>query len=193
MKKHKGFTLVEIMVVATIFSFVALGIATSFISGMKLWGRARNTDFIQYYNLLSLEKVARELRQSINYPLIGFEVKVDEVSFPCLIDNSVVKVIYKFDETRKILLRNQVALKDILEDNEPEEEEKIVLSSLDDLSFSYLAKQYSDEQKKDIYTWKEAENKDDEWLKEEGIFPALKVRVKIKDGEFQKTVFIPIS
>lgn len=193
MKKHKGFTLVEILVVATIFSFVALGIATSFISGMKLWARARNTDLIQYYNLLSLEKVARELRQSINYPLIGFEAKVDEVSFPCLIDDTVVKVVYRFDAAQKMLLRKQIPLNDILEDNEPEQDEKIVLSSLDDLSFSYFVKHYSDEQKKDIYTWKEVESKDDEWLKEEGIFPALKVKVKIKDGEFQKTIFIPVS
>jgi hypothetical protein len=172
---------------------VALGIATSFISGMKLWARARNTDLVQYYNLLSLEKVARELRQGIKYPSIGFEVEVNELSFPCLINDSIVKVTYRFDSMGKMLLRKQISLTDILEDNEPDIEEKAVLSSLDDLSFSYFVKQYSDEQKKDIYTWKEVETKGDEWLKEEGIFPALKVKVKIKDGEFQKTIFIPIS
>lgn len=199
-KSRPGFTLIETMVVATIFSFIALGIATSFISGMKIWARAQNIDFSKYNNILTLEIISRELRQGIKYPSIGFEVKVDEFSFPSLIGDSIVKITYKFDPEKKILLRRQVGLESIIKDLEKEidkelekKQEKIVLSSLEEFFLSYFYSYLDKEKGCVVYIWKEVKGTEDEWAEAQGIFTAIRLKGKIKGEEFSKTIFIPIS
>lgn len=194
--RRQGFTLIETIVVATIFSFLALGIAGSFISGMKLWARAQNIDFSKYNNILTLEIISKELRQGIKYPSIGFEVKVDEFSFPSLIGDSIVKITYKFDPEKKILLRRQVDLESIIKDLEKEidkEQEKVVLSSLEELSLSYFYPYLDKEKGCVVYIWKEVKEDEDEWTEAQGIFAAIRLKGKIKGEEFSKTIFIPIS
>ena len=187
-KSKKGFTLLETLVVATIFSFIGLAIATSFLSGIKIWDRARNTDFIKYNNLLSLEMIARELRQAIDYPLIGFAVKAGEFSFLTLVNDSLVKVTYVFDSEKHALLRRQVGLKDILANKEEENtKERIVLTSLEELSLSYFYRYFDPDLNREVYAWKEVK---------EGITIlafAIKLQGKIKNELFSKTVLIPIS
>jgi len=193
-KLKKGFTLVETLVVATIFSFIGLAIATSFISGMKIWDRAQNTDFLKYNNLLTLEMITRELRQTIDYPLIGFEVKAGELSFPTLINDSVVKVTYAFDSEKKALLRKQLDLKDIVSHKEQENtKEKIVANSLEEFSLSYFYHYFDIDLNREVYAWKEVKTELDDWIKEKGVPLAVKLQGKVKNELFSKTVFIPIS
>ena len=189
-----GFTLIETMVVATIFSFIALGIAASFISGMKIWARAQNIDFSKYNNILTLEIISKELRQGIKDPAIGFEIKVDEFSFPSLIGNSIVKITYKFDSEKKILLRRQVDLESIIKDLEADkEQEKVVLSSLEEFFLSYFYPYFDKEKGCLVYIWKEVKDTKDEWAEAQGIFTAIRLKGKTKGEEFSKTIFIPIS
>ena len=187
-KSKKGFTLIETLVVATIFSFIGLAIATSFLSGIKLWDRARNTDFIKYNNLLTLETIAKELRQRLDYPLIGFEVKAGEFSFLTLINNSIVKVTYVFDPEKHVLLRRQVNLKDIIANQEQENtKERIVLTSLEELSINYFCSYFDTDLNHEAYGWREVK---------EGItiLPlAIKLLGKVKNESFSKTFFIPTS
>ena len=193
-KSKKGFTLVEILVVATIFSFIGLAIATSFLSGIKIWDRARNTDFLKYNNLLTLEMITKELRETIDYPLIGFEVKAGELSFPTLISDSVVKVTYSFDSEKKTLLRKQLDLKDIISNKEQENiKEKIVFNPLEEFSLSYFYHYFDTDLNREVYAWKEVKTELDAWTKEKGIPLAIKLQGKVKNDSFSKTVFIPIS
>jgi len=183
LKPEKGFSLIEIIVVVTIFSIIALAVGSSFISGMKLWNRAKDADFPKYELFLSLESIARDFRQSVSVTGVLFEGTSEEVSFPTLVGDSIVKVTYKFDPQEKTLLRREVGLKDVLSETAKENAKERQILSLEELTFSYLCK----DMEKNTYIWI------DTWEKGKGIFIAIKLKGRLKDNEFTKTVFIPIS
>lgn len=177
--KKNGFTLVEVVLSAVIFSIIAVGLASSFFSGMKLWGRAKTTGV--YYNdvLLDLEKIYRQLRETVFLPQIGFSGNEREITFAVIKDNSFFKATYKFDPDKKVLLLRQVPLKDIISGGEQNAAVEEVVMQLDDLSFSYFYKE-------DIkYVWK------DKW-QIPGFCNAVKIKAKFKDEESEKTIFIPV-
>lgn len=182
-RNKSGFTLVETLVVVTIFCIIGAGIASTFMSGMKIWSRAKNAGSYRYDVILCLEVIARELRQSIDTPHIDFEGDAAKFSFPSLVGNSVLKITYKFDSAQKALVRQQMDLEEaISEDLQPEYLEKNV-ASLENFSVSYL---YFDKVES-AYVWIDA------WEKEKGVFQAIKLRCEVKGEEFTKTIFIPIS
>jgi prepilin-type N-terminal cleavage/methylation domain-containing protein len=178
----KGFTLVETLVVAVIFSFVLAGIGLSFMSGMRIWQRCRNVSFPQANLLLTLEQLCSELRQSVDVAQIGFEGDFYKFSFPALKGSSVVKITYVFDRNRKVLLKEYVSLQDIIDKKEEEKVSERQLASLDDFSVAYLL--YDKEAK--TYSWENS------WVKDNGVFAAVRLKAKLKDEEFTKTVFLPI-
>lgn len=182
----KGFTLIEISVVACIFSIVATAIGMSFISGMKLWGRF-NSAGSNMDVLITLEMMAKDLRQSLDMPSVGFQGSSSEVSFPALDGTSILKVTYKFDSKENALLKSSARLKDIVLNPEPDKEKEYTvekrLLSPEEFSLSYLS--YDPEAQS--YSWKDA------WAKDKGIFPAVRIQAKFKNEEFSKVVFIPVS
>ncbi|MDD5431529.1 MAG: type II secretion system protein [Candidatus Omnitrophica bacterium] len=188
--RHKGFTLVETLVVTVIFAIIGTGIATSFVSGVKIWRRAQ--DLSKDYNeaILVFEKISKELQQSVDIKEIGFAVNpetqdsgsISGFSFPSIINNKIVKILYRFDENSKALMRSQIDLKDISKDSEKEGlEEKI----MDMTSFSVSCLSY--DKAKKTFIWSES------WKPENGMFLALKITAKYNDKEFTKTIPIPIS
>ena len=64
-RKLKATTLIEMIIVMTIFSVIGAAIATSFMAGMRIWGRVNNRDFKHNFILLEIESIARRIRQSI--------------------------------------------------------------------------------------------------------------------------------
>jgi len=179
----KGFTMVETLVVATLFSIVGLGIATSFISGMKLWNEAKNMGFSKYMFLLDMETVSRDLRQSIDLPTIGFEGSSQKVSFPALSGDSIVRVTYELVPDENALLRTEVNLEDIIAGKEQEKFAEDKIASWGDLSLTYF---WFDEEEQ-AYVWV------DNWEKEQGIFSAIKIETSFENEQITKSIFIPIS
>jgi len=180
-KSKNAFTLVEVIITTLIFTIIAVGLAGSFISGLKLWGRAKSRSFFYNNVIISMEKISHELRQAIEIPQIGFEGKAQELSFPTPIGYSINKVTYKFDPETKKLFRGTLALKDILIAKEKETKLTTVFLELDDFSAEYF---YFNKQE-NKYAWKE------QFTKDTGKFLAIKLKAKIKDGEFEKVVFLP--
>ncbi len=178
----KAFTLIETVMVATIFSIIAMGLGSCFLAGMKIWQRVKNINLAQYDTVLSLEKISRELRQSQDLTTIGFTGKANEVIFPILTGNSILKVTYRFNPEEKSLIRGQVDLKYILEGKEEEKYSEKKFASLDEFSLSYL----KFDSEKEEYVWVQ------DWAKELGIFAAIKLQGKLKGEEYNKTIFIPI-
>lgn len=177
-RRVRAFTLIETMVVATIFSFVAAAIAMSFISGIRLWDRAKNSDFAKYQFLLELENAAKELRQAINEPAIQFEGTAEEVAFPLLARGKVAKVVYKFEPSAKTLIRKEMDIKDVLEEKEQEAWAEKQYAGWEDFSLSYLSEEAG------------SLNWEDSWDKEKGAFPAVRIRAKFGNEEFTRVVFI---
>ncbi len=168
------------MVVATIFSFVAAGIALSFISGIKLWSRARNADFAKYQFLVEFESVARDLRQSIDEPVIGFEGNATEIIFPELSGDSIFKVAYSFDAIQPALVKKKVEMKQLVAGKEAEGAIEERFPGWEGFSLNYL---YYDEENEG-FIWAS------EWLKEKGIFAALKIDAVFKGEKYTKIIFI---
>jgi len=184
LRAQAGFTLIEILVVITIFTIVGAGIAETFSSGMKIWARAQKAGESSIDVFVAIETIGRDLRQSVNIRSVGFEGREDEISFLTFRDDSAVKVIYKFNPAQKELVRRQIDLKDAFSDDlqgKYKYAEKKV-ATLDDFSFSY----FNFDKEKEEYVWS------DEWAKEQGIFEAVKLKARFGDEKDVKTVFIPI-
>ncbi|MDD4954341.1 MAG: type II secretion system protein [Candidatus Omnitrophica bacterium] len=184
LKIKKGFTLVEMMMVACIFSIIAAAIGASLASGLSLWGRFKGGD-AKMEALIGFEKIAKDLRQSLNLPDIGFEGGPSEVSFPLLEGNMIAKITYRFDPEKKTVFRERVYLKDIMSPEAKEELERTEKEffypeefSLEYLSYVLVAKSY---------TWQK------KWTKAEGIFSAVRIKAKFGNEELEKTVLIPVS
>lgn len=184
-KNRRGFTLVEVVVALTLFSFVALGLGASFFSAMKIYSRAQ--DAAENNILLAVESLASQLRQSLNNPDIGFSGSSNEVTFASLKKDSIVKLVYSFEAEEKKFSRKETALSDVLlAEQQPAQQETEavpqVLFQADEASLSYL---YYDLETQ-AYGWKDA------WDKTAGVFSALKLSVKAKNQQFTKIIYVPL-
>jgi hypothetical protein len=172
---------VELLVVATIFSIVGLGLGASFISGMKIWDRARHADFDKNKFILDMELVAADLRQGIYVPPAVFTGAPEELSLLTFSGDSVVKVSYIFDPEAKTLARRQFNREDI---SSPAEEGKYTERKLcpwENLAFSYL---YLDSETEG-HTWV------DSWANDKGPLEAIRMTVEFGGERFVKTIFVP--
>ncbi|OGW90637.1 MAG: hypothetical protein A3D28_05265 [Omnitrophica bacterium RIFCSPHIGHO2_02_FULL_63_14] len=183
MKRLSGFTLVEMVMSVTIFSIVAAGIAGTFFSGMKLWQRANQTSAVQYDGLWALETMARDLRQSVDLPWLGFTGSAQEISFPVPSDGLLYQLTYTFDEAGKQLLRTRVLVKDLVEDKEAEGTMRKTAADADAFSLSFLHRDADTE----ALSWTET------WKPKDGVCVAVKPRITIKGEEFAKEIYIPIA
>jgi prepilin-type N-terminal cleavage/methylation domain-containing protein len=183
-KKNKsGFTLVEMAIVAILFAIIGVGLVGTLSSGLKIWSRAKDTGTLSPQLAFSLELVARDLRQSVYMPQIGFTGGAKQLSFLAFSRDSVFKITYKFDDMQNVLLRRQEGLKTAIDEDLQGEYTEEKFADLDDAQFRYL---YFDKDKED-YAWK------DTWAKEDGLPPAVRIKIKLGNEECEKTVFIPTA
>lgn len=183
-RKYKaGFTLIEAIIVMTLFAIIGTGLAASLSSGLKIWSRAKNAGIASSEVMLITDLIARDLRQSTYLPQPGFEGKPDRVSFLSFSGDSVCRFIYIFDPAEKKLSRRQEGFESVLEEDIEGKYTEKKVADLDGLEFSYL---YYDKDK-DEYSWK------DEWPKDDGKATAVKIKAKIGNQEYEKTVFIPAA
>lgn len=182
--KNEAFTLIDILVALTIFAIIAGGIATVIISGIKIWDRARTTDFSTAVTTLALETVAGELRQGSIMPGIPesvWEGTKEEFYLTVIKRDSLLNVGYVYDPAGKVLIRRERALKEAISNKESPYTEKEVMAA-DEMSFAYF------EKGKESSAWL------DSWPKEKNSsFCGVRIKWKIKDEEFTKTIFMPAS
>ncbi|MFA5096629.1 MAG: hypothetical protein WC478_04740, partial [Candidatus Omnitrophota bacterium] len=89
---------------------------------------------------------------------------------------------YEFNREEKVLLKKFVSLADILAKKEEEGLSEKKMASLDDFSVSYLL--YDAQEK--TYSWENI------WEEDSGVFAAIRLKAKLKDEEFTRTVFLPV-
>jgi len=184
MRRGRGFTLIEVMVALTIFSAIAVSIGACVMSGLRIWNNIKNVNFAKANFILDMDRVAGELRRTIDIPEIGFEGKSLEVSFP-FVDgkNAVVRLAYLYDPEKKALFRKVTTLRAILDKKDDKEYSEEEFMQLEDFLVTY----FDFDKEKEAYLW------DKEWTKDQGPFRAVKLEGKFKGESFVKTVFIPIS
>lgn len=183
MNKKKGFTLIEIIIVTSIFAVVGLGVFSTFVSGMKMWNKARTMNMTQGDVFIAMERMAEDLRQSADIPEIGFEGEDNWVSFPVRIGGDVSKVVYLFDPSGKGVFRRQIPLTDISEEDSHGSYEQRRALSADKFVLEYFAF----DQNRSAYFW------DYVWEKSEEPFSAIRLLIEKNEKVFTKTVFIPMA
>jgi hypothetical protein len=175
------FTMVEIMVVAVIFSILAISISATFMSGIKIWKRAAQMGSNYSGLVIAFEKISKELHQSVAVPQINGEGSSSEFSLSALNGNYIYKIVYRFDPKQKVFFRKEVSLKDILSGNEKEKYSERKLLDLQDFSASFLCY----DPKSRSYRWQ------DSFTKEDGAFVLVKLYAKHHDETFTKIIFNP--
>ena len=179
-KKNKATTLIEMIVVMTIFSVVGVAIATSFMSGMRIWGRVNNRDFKHNFILLEIEDIARAVRQKLEIPDVYCFGTVREFSFLTVKRDRILRQTYLFDADNQKLLFTEEALADILAKQETSLDLAREILKATDLTFQYFL--YDSEKKQ--YVWADA------WKSDENVLAGVQIKLKFKNDEIKKTIFL---
>jgi len=185
---RQGFTLVELLLTAGIFSVVSIAVYGTFNSGMNIWQRAENFNQEGRKRFLRLEKMKKELRGAFCFRKqeLYFNGTKIQVQIPLIEDSQINKVTYRFDSAINTLLRSKDKLADILTAQEKNNtlisQELPFISEVEDFSFAYF---YFDPQKS-AYLWK------DDW-QEENLPRAVKINVNFRNETYSASVFIPSS
>ncbi len=177
----QGLTLVEVLVTVTILAAIVTGVGASFFSGLKLWDRVRKVDFVRTEFLLDLGIIARELRQSVDIPLIGCEGNAGSFSFPAVDRGAVVKVTYALDPLSGNLTRHVQGFADIIAGREVSAGFATKALSADKVSFQYLSVDG------ETSSWV------DTWPKDKGMFSAVRLEGVFKSEPFSKIIIIPVA
>jgi prepilin-type N-terminal cleavage/methylation domain-containing protein len=176
--KNKAFTLVEMIIVSTIMAIVAVGVATSFLAGMRVWGRVQNIHVAQADIFTSFEMFARDLRQIAPAAGYNFTGTEDELVFPTAGADGLMYRVYRYDHARKDLVKAQRIRED--GDTDFTETPSVTLAHFDTCVFSYLAPD-------DIggYDWT------GEWDEAQTAFRSVRVKYEFAGKEYERTVTLP--
>ncbi|MFH1413929.1 MAG: prepilin-type N-terminal cleavage/methylation domain-containing protein [Candidatus Omnitrophota bacterium] len=178
-----GFTLVELLIAASIYAIVSIAVYSTFSTGMNIWRRAKEVNLEQSRVIIKLEKLCRELRQTFNFPEIGFLGTEEEVSFAQVQDSEIVRISYSFDQGDDALLRSVDTLADILQGLPEGSEPKAYIEEIEELKFSYFYFDLAE----NSYLWTEV------W-DQIGLPLAVKLKITTKEEKaYVRTIFIPTA
>jgi prepilin-type N-terminal cleavage/methylation domain-containing protein len=92
-----GFTLIELLIGLTLWAITAITLAHLFQNGLRLWKRMENVTLLQQEARGVLEQIARDVRQGLDVPGIGWSGSNERVSFATLAQAKILKVTYQMD------------------------------------------------------------------------------------------------
>ena len=78
----RGFTLVELLIVASLMTFISGVIVATLTGGFRVWARAADYGTYEQASLIALEELRRDLSSARRFALIPFEGEHDQMSFP---------------------------------------------------------------------------------------------------------------
>jgi len=188
-QKTKGFTLVELLIVASILGVISLTIYSTFNNGLKIWQKV-NKPLAEEDLGIFFDRWTGELRNCIKFSSLPFNGNKYEFEFPALVNSrrlnnkTVGKISYSYDQQAKAIFRKQQDFSQLYSNEEGAPQQ--LLSNVESFEFSYY---FYDKQKK-AYLWQED--------CQSGTVPlAVKIALTItndaKTNPFIKTVSIPIS
>lgn len=188
-----GFTFVELMLVVSIFSIVALAIYSTFDIGISAWKKAQEAQNLYQDIRLALDKMAADLENAVLYSekedFSNFEGKQDLISFYSLVETSQTipahhrlrKITYSLKDSG--LLRLEQSFTDP-EEQAPEKDPEQIASGISSLEFSYAYTQEGEPP----YKW------EDVWDNQQVIPKGVRVKLELETEKklaFSRYVFIP--
>jgi prepilin-type N-terminal cleavage/methylation domain-containing protein len=210
MDSKKGFTLVELMIVAGIMCIIGLAITSTFAGGLKVYYKMRSYSTVKADVLLALERIEKDIRNAFAFADMDFVGTSRKVTFPALVRSydaddipymSVGSAAYFTSERSK---KRQIAREEknySISSMKAEGSKGVVadIAAVDSMSFEY----YSYDPLSDAYVWKDSWDKREEKEKEkenppkkpillkdrrEDIPLGVKVTLGYSDGEKKFTV-----
>ncbi len=200
-----AFTLIELIITASIMALVATAILSVFAAGLKVYERVRNYSDIRTDILFSLEKMEKDLRSAPNASQVDFKAEPERVTFPAVVHThsgdkdgiSLGSVSYYIDESSHYLVSDE---KDYSAATSEESGKGFItkLVPARSLKFTY----YIYDSKAKAFYWLESwkENKDENKTKKKPLLHTpLGVKIEIgydnngKSVVLTRTVFFPLA
>jgi len=164
MKNNRAFTLVEILISASIFSIIILSIYSAFQVGVLSY-RKIDSSFEMYQNArISLGRAEQDLKNSFAYMAddnkCGFSGDNKELEFFSVLDYyknaalnaGIARIKYSWDQGSKTLTRTCLIGTDALS-NSTNQQPDILASNVDKLKFEYA---YQQDKNSASYVWQES-------------------------------------
>ena len=192
----KAFTLVELLVTASILGMIAVAIFSTFASGLNVYKRVRSYAGAETDVLLALEKMERDLRNIFNFSGIDFIDDSKRIAFAGLVKTfdragnqkiSLGRISYYLDEGAGTLVKEEQDYPQAISGTEPEQGNSVILAFIEDINFSYY------------YFDSKAERQDikSSWDAGNGIPTKVKIEITFTDDgktiKMDRTVFIPVA
>jgi len=197
--KNKGLTVIELLVALTIFAIVAVAIYSVFSTGIIGWKKGEAAVSLFQEIRLSLDSIAREMRNQVSYNEVKLVGKADEVYFISVIPfpeegkseyMRLAKIKYFLEERENnlSLFRERVWVPSLEEVSEEEIDKMKLISGIKSFDFQYGEKEVEEEEA--TLTWQS------EWEDKENGLQAIKISLSI-GGESAKNltrvIYLPLS
>lgn len=152
--RHKGFTLMELLIALSIFAVIAICLYSVFSGGIRVYRKQEKVFKYNHNANLALDKMAGELRNAINHSTparhagspeetrgLWFTGDDKNLSFITIRGDDIIKVDYFFVSTqdRKGVLKKKISYQKEGFDGE-KRPEVILIEGLENLSFEYAYK-----------------------------------------------------
>lgn len=187
---RRGFTLVEVMIVAALFSVVGVALFASFGAGLKVWRSASNPDFSRRKALLGIERFSKDLRRAVDYPglvaqgLMSFKGDASSCSFFERHDGKLYNVLYSYYDGDGTVTRTSAALSSATQIMDPGVP-RVVMTRVKDFALLYLGRLQLTGEKEPLDAWNSTDF---------GIPQVVKISLELENGErYERMVTLPIA
>jgi len=189
---NPGFTLLEVLITATLFVVVGMAVYATINNGIKIWHRLNKTYIEEDINIF-FQKASADLRNSFIYKGIDFSGREDSLRFATLVTSvssipglrtGPGEVIYYFNPKERKVIKEKRNLSDIYKQRRGFTQE--LLKDVESFRLEYY---YYDCLSKEFF-WI------DEWAEE---YLPLAVRIHLEliheesPYEFTKTINVPLG
>ncbi|MDT8390469.1 MAG: hypothetical protein RRC34_08185 [Lentisphaeria bacterium] len=192
---RRSYTLIELLMVLTLFTLAAVTVASVAGGGLKIYRRAQFISGAQTDLLLGMERLEKELRSCFTFDTIGFAGSAEAVSFPGMVfrwdamgrelTRAPGRITYRLDRLAGGWARRDQSYSQATRED-GDGETRLLAADVRELHFEYC--KY--DQLSKTYTWQSAWSED-----EEGMPTAVRVRVRAATtggiADFERTLLLP--
>ncbi|MFH1798458.1 MAG: type II secretion system protein [Candidatus Omnitrophota bacterium] len=181
---NKGFTLVEVFLVASLMGILLLTVFSVYTAGIRIWKTVKSVNLMRDHKfLLAQVKMRKELSgyvRDFDEEEISFEGEAEKLTFPYISSSHIVAVTYEFDGAKRVLLRKVVKYSEFLKDKMNESISE--LFEAQQVEFSYLFYDKVEQLGEWVTSFEQ---------KEKGVPDAVKLTIRRNDEEIIWYLFIP--